>query len=77
MTFEEKKKTLLCMMDDLGKKNCVIAFSGGVDSSLLVRLACDRAAIYGTDVYAVMIVSELAPAKDFEIAQQVAKEAGV
>lgn len=76
MTFEEKKKTLLCMMDDLGKKNCVIAFSGGVDSSLLVRLACDRAAIYGTDVYAVMILSELAPAKDFEIAQQVAKEAG-
>lgn len=76
MTFDEKKKKLLGFMDGYAKKDCVIAFSGGVDSSLLLRLACERAKDYGTAVYGVMILSELAPAGDVEIARAVADEAG-
>lgn len=76
MTFEEKKKKLLKMMADFAGEDCVIAFSGGVDSSLLVRLACEQAKICGTDVYAVMIQSELAPENDLEIAGRVAAEFG-
>ena len=76
MGFEDKKKKLLDIMDSYGKEDCVIAFSGGVDSSLLVHLACERAAHYKRSVYAVMIQSELAPAGDIDIARAVAAKAG-
>ena len=41
MDFENKKKNLQAMMDRLAKEDIFLAFSRGVDSSLLLKLACD------------------------------------
>ena len=58
------------------QKDVVLAFSGGVDSSLLLHMMCEAAKNYKTTVYAVMIQSELSPVKDVEIARTVAGQAG-
>ncbi len=58
------------------QKDVVLAFSGGVDSSLLLHMMCEAAKSYKTTVYAVMIQSELSPVKDVEIARTVAGQVG-
>ncbi len=75
-TYEDKKRELYQRMNEVTNANVVIAFSGGVDSSLLVKLACMYAAPKHNQVYAVTISSELQPAMDAEIAAEVAGEAG-
>ncbi len=47
-----------------------VAFSGGVDSSLLLRTASMAAEENGTKVYAVTISTRLQPWKDMEIARK-------
>lgn len=74
--YETKERELLGRMDALAEEDMVIAFSGGVDSSLLVKLACLYALPRNKKVYAVTISSELQPAKDAQIAARVAAEAG-
>ncbi len=76
MGYEEKKKLLLQIMEAYCKKDIVVAFSGGVDSSLLLKLACEAAKKSGTTVYAITVQSELQPQKDLEIAIKVAEEMG-
>ena len=61
-------------MEQYAKEDVVVAFSGGVDSSLLLKLACEAAK--NTTVYAVTIQSELQPQNDLEIAKTVAMEMG-
>lgn len=51
-----------------------IAFSGGVDSSLLLKIACDAAAATGHKVYAVTFDTRLHPSCDLAIAKRVAEE---
>lgn len=58
------------------KKDICLAFSGGVDSSLLLKAAVDAAAQNGRQVYAVTFDSRLHPSCDLEIARQVAGELG-
>lgn len=53
-----------------------IAFSGGVDSSLLLKIACDEAKITNTKVYAVTFDTKLHPVGDVTIAKRVATEFG-
>lgn len=67
----EKLKSL---MDQCGKQPVCVAFSGGVDSSLLLKLACGSGKKYGNPVYAVTFDTMLHPACDLEIAKKVAKE---
>lgn len=72
--YELKRQKLLACMEQYAKEDVVVAFSGGVDSSLLLKLACEAAK--NTTVYAVTIQSELQPQNDLEIAKNVAMETG-
>ena len=73
---EEKKRQLESAMAQYGKEDICLAFSGGVDSSLLLKAASDAARENGTKVYAVPFDSRLHPSCDLEIASRVAKELG-
>lgn len=53
-----------------------IAFSGGVDSSLLLKVACDVGKKYSKSVLAVTFETKLHPHGDLDEAQQIAKEFG-
>ncbi|MCI8285627.1 MAG: ATP-dependent sacrificial sulfur transferase LarE [Firmicutes bacterium] len=57
-------------------EDCAVAFSGGVDSSLLLRLVCDAAKKTGVKVYAITMDTNLHPKGDIKIAEKMAKEAG-
>lgn len=73
---EEKRQKLTEMMDRLAGEDIMVAFSGGVDSSLLLKAACDSAGRTGKKVYAVTIQTSLHPAEDLGVAERVAKEMG-
>ena len=53
-----------------------VAFSGGVDSSLLLKLALTEAKRHGTAVYAVTFDTQLHPICDIQIAREVAGQMG-
>lgn len=74
--YKEACKKLRMEMEDYTREDCLVAFSGGVDSSVLLKLACDLAKKAGTRVHAVTVQSELHPLGDLEISRQVAKEIG-
>lgn len=59
-----------------GSEGLCIAFSGGVDSSLVLKLACEAAMRCGKKVYAVTFDTVLHPACDREAAARVAAELG-
>lgn len=76
-TYEEKKKALYELMDSYTKQDICIAFSGGVDSSVLLQLArnCVRKNNGNSRIHAVTFHTILHPTCDLEIARQVAEEA--
>ncbi len=74
--YEEKCENLFRIIDKLTKENTAVAFSGGVDSSLLLKLLCIKAKSRGTLVYAIAAHTELHPSGDLEIAKRVAEESG-
>ena len=49
----EKRAKLAIKMNTLAAKDVMVAFSGGVDSALVLKLAVDAAGARGTNVYAV------------------------
>ena len=57
---------------ELAREGVAVAFSGGIDSSLLLKLACGT----GYPVQAVLLHSQLQPLRDLSIAQRVAEECG-
>lgn len=73
---EPKTEQLEAIMDELTDQDMALAFSGGVDSSLLLKMAADRAAKKGTKVWAVTFNSRLHPSCDLENARKVAGELG-
>ena len=73
---EPKTEQLEAIMDELTAQDMALAFSGGVDSSLLLKMAADRAAKKGTKVWAVTFNSRLHPSCDLENARKVAGELG-
>ncbi len=72
--IREKEAQLAAVMDEYGKGPVCLAFSGGVDSSLILKLACDTARRHGTKVWAVTFDTMLHPACDLENAKKVAEE---
>lgn len=71
------KYRLLCeQLDVYTKKNTAVAFSGGVDSSLLLLLTVNAAKKNGTDVYAYTIATTLHPAGETRLAVKLAEEMG-
>ena len=72
---EEKESLLKKAIDKYTKEDIIVAFSGGADSSLLLKLACDSARVNGTKVYAITVQTMLHPAADLVIAARVAEEA--
>lgn len=74
--YEERCSTLLTEIDEYTNHDIVIAFSGGVDSSLLLKLACESAKTKNTKIYAVTFHTALHPVNEMDIARKVAEEAG-
>ena len=56
---EEKIQCLKRQMEDYAKKDVIVAFSGGVDSSLLLKLACEAALKSKRKVYAAVSYTQL------------------
>ena len=72
----KKEKKLLEQMKDLTRQDCCVAFSGGADSSLLLRLGMDAAEKTGTRVAAVTFDTVLHPAADMDFAAKTARSMG-
>lgn len=60
----------------LVEEGICIAFSGGVDSSLILKVACDIGKKLNKDVFAVTFETRLHPVSDVTISKKVAKEMG-
>lgn len=75
-SYEEKREALLGRIAEYALEDMIIAFSGGVDSSLLLKLACDAVVKTGKKVYGILLHTMLHPKAELEEAESVAKEAG-
>lgn len=67
----EKKRELKDYLENICSRDVCVAFSGGVDSSLLLVMACEAAQKTGALVYALTMDTVLHPRADVEIARQV------
>ncbi len=73
MGYEEKKQALRAYLSILAEKDLVVAFSGGVDSSLLLVLCSRAAKEHGTTVTSVTVHTDMHPHEDVDIASHVAE----
>lgn len=72
MVIEQKWDRLKALLQEM--KLAVLAYSGGVDSSLLLKAAAE---VMGADVIAVTAVSETYPAAELLSAKEFARSLGV
>ena len=75
--YKEKVKNLSALMEFYAKEDVMVAFSGGVDSGLLLKLACEAAKKTGCNVYAIFLESMLHPSGEAKEAEQTAEDIGV
>ena len=76
MTYEEKKQKLQEQMLVYAQGDMLVAFSGGVDSSLILKLAVQAAAKTGHQVYGIMMHTMLHPMGEVEDARVTAEQIG-
>lgn len=76
MTYEEKKQKLQKQMFVYAQGDMLVAFSGGVDSSLILKLAVQAAAKTGHQVYGIMMHTMLHPMGEVEDARVTAEQIG-
>lgn len=72
----DKKERLQEQLKNYCRQDVCVAFSGGVDSSLLLVMACEAAKAAGTTVYALTMDTVLHPRADLEIAKKVIEKTG-
>ena len=75
--MKDKYIQLKDYMESLIDEGLCIAFSGGVDSSLLLKIASQVAKNKEKEIYAVTFETKLHPVSDISISKRVAKEMGV
>ncbi len=75
-SYPQKKNHLLEKMSLYAAQDVVIAFSGGADSSLLLKLACEAAKETGKKVYGATVQTRLHPAGEIEEAKRLCREMG-
>lgn len=75
-SYEEKCGLLKEQMSRYVSEDVAVAFSGGVDSSLLLMTACEAVRETGKKVYGVFLHTMLHPQGELEEARQVAEETG-
>lgn len=63
-------------MEQYTAQDVMVAFSGGVDSSLLLKLACESAKESGKKVYGATVQTRLHPAGEIEEAKKICREMG-
>lgn len=71
-----KKKRLTQLIDSYTRQDTMVAFSGGVDSTLVLKMACDAAQKNGKQVYAVTIHTRLHPLREIEETKDICREIG-
>ncbi len=72
----DKRAALEAWMRERALADMCVAFSAGVDSSLLLKLACEAAKETGRNVYAVTFSTQLHPKADLEEAKLAAARMG-
>ena len=74
--YNQKKEALKQQIEKYVKEDIIVAYSGGVDSGLLLKLACEAASETGRKVYAVTMQTRLHPIGEIKAALHTAKEMG-
>lgn len=74
--YIEKKQKFLERMESYTNQDVMVAFSGGVDSTLVLKTACELASRKNNKVYAVTIHTTLHPMSELKITKQLAEAAG-
>lgn len=74
ISYEKKCLELKALIEEYTSSDIMIAFSGGVDSGLLLKMACESAGLKNNRVYAVTMHTMLHPKVDIETAKKVAAE---
>lgn len=74
--YAAKRGRLIHHMVQYAKQDVAVAFSGGVDSCLLLKLACMAADKTGRKVYALTMQTRLHPGGEIEEAKRVCDEIG-
>ena len=72
--FNQKKEKLLLKMREYAGQDMILAFSGGVDSTLLLKIACDMAKESGVSLYAVTMQTKLHPMREIDEAKKICEE---
>ncbi len=74
--METKLKILSEKLDEITKNDTAVAFSGGVDSALVLKFIAGHARINKTKVYAITADTELLPVNEMEEIRHTAEEYG-
>lgn len=74
--YLEKKRRFLEEMNRYAQEDVMVAFSGGVDSCLLLKGACEAAKATGKKVYAVTMQTRMHPVREIQEAKRLCREIG-